>query len=81
MSRFYGTVREVGSDRTAGTRCGHKNIAASAQTYEGSLIAIAETNRDGDTVFRLEVDEEDSAMRGREIFAGTLQELISKLSA
>lgn len=41
MSKFYGQVAAVNGNTTTASRRGFKGIRSSAQTWEGSLIAIA----------------------------------------
>lgn len=76
MANLYG---EVISDRATSTasRCGTRSIRAAAQSWEGSLIAIAR-HINGKTTFELEVNEGSSA-HGDRIFKGTLDQLIEKL--
>lgn len=78
MSKFYGQVCEDGGKTTTASRRGYHNIRASAQAYDGSLIAIAEDDGDG-VRFRLQVDREGSSNMGRTVFCGTLDELIERL--
>ena len=80
MSKFYGQVGEGGGARSFATRCGHQNIRAAAQTWEGSLIAIARKSRDGEIYFEIEINADDSSNYGKTIFSGSLDELAQKLS-
>lgn len=81
MSKFYGMAGEDDSKHTNATRRGFSNIRASAQTYEGSLIAIAEEDKDGEIRFRIQVAKDDSSSIGHTVFCGSLEELIDKLGA
>lgn len=80
MAKFYGTVTGLhnnSSYNTQATRLGYSGIRASAQTWEGSLIVSAYSDKD-DIKFTIEVSNE-SNNRGEVIFDGTLDELKSLL--
>lgn len=81
MSKFYGTVWEGGSGKTSATRRGFQNIKAAAQTWNGSVIVTAKENQDGETIFCIEINKDDSAIYGRNVFEGTLDELIKVFGA
>lgn len=80
MSKYYGETfgyNRNGSGSVA-SRCGHTGIRSAAQSYDGSLIALAIDNKDGDTIFELEIAD-DSSIFGETIFSGTLEELKERL--
>lgn len=76
MSKFYGTIQ---GGRGAATRTGHKGIKACAQSYQGSVIT--ELSYDNDKLMvSISVDTNESTTYGRQIFYGTFDEYIEKLS-
>jgi len=78
MSKFYGTVS--GSAQTEATRRGHDSIRVSAQSWDGSLITRMHYNSDGELVVQLDVSDTSSSCYGRPVFAGTLSELVARLT-
>ena len=77
MSKFYGTV-DGSENRTDATRCGHRYIHVSAQSWDGSLITRMRYNNDGKLFIELEHNTGSSTF-GRTIFRGTMDELLKKL--
>lgn len=77
MASFYG---QVAGDRgrTTASRCGTRSIRSSAQSWDGSVIVVAEEIV-GETIFSIEVSE-DSSIYGRTLFSGTIEELKDKLN-
>ena len=75
MSAFYGTV--IGSAQTAGTRRGHRDIQAAAQSWNGSVIT--RLYYDGDTLMCNLQIAEGSSIYGHTVIIGTLEELRKKL--
>ena len=75
MSKCYGTLI---SDKGRSTKTGNECMRASAQTWHGSLIAVARELKSG-TVFEIEIAD-ISDTHGEIIFSGTLDELKEKLS-
>lgn len=81
MAKFYGQVSEDNTNKTAATRCGNHGIRAAAQTFSGSLIAIAEEDENKEIRFRLQINKDSSSDSGNTVFMGSLDELIQKLNA
>ena len=78
MSKFYGTV-DGSENRTDATRCGHRYIHVSAQSWDGSLITRMNYDRDDRLYVKLEYSDTSSTC-GRTIFTGTMDELLKKLA-
>lgn len=80
MSKYYGSCYAINGNTTVAGRRGYEGIRSAAQTWEGSLIAIAKdkTYKSEETIFELEVSD-DSSMYGETIFTGTLEELKARL--
>ena len=79
MSKFYGMTGEYGTNRKRATRCGHRGIRSSAQSFDGSVITTLYYDGD-DLMARIEIAD-GSAYSGRTMFDGTLDALRTKLSA
>lgn len=79
MSAFYGTT--VGS-RGVATRCGSRNsgIKSSVQSWDYSVITRMFEDNDGKTVVSISVSNGSTSYGDRELFRGTQEELIKKLS-
>ena len=80
MAKFYGQVS--GSANTAATRRGSakSGIKASVQSWDGSVITELNENKDGETIVSVSFSNESSSY-GREVFRGTISELVAKLTA
>ena len=78
MSKYYGSTYAINGTTTVAGRRGFKGIRSAAQTWDGSIIAIARDQQDGTTVFEIELSDE-SSLYGKTVFSGTLEELKSKL--
>ena len=76
MSKFYGQV--FGGKGTA-TRCGHRFIKTSAQSYGGSVQT--ELSYEGDELMVRVSTDSGSSSYGSTIFYGTFDEFVSKLKA
>lgn len=80
MSKFYGTVHDPWGGRGVGTRCGHRGIRTTAQSYDGSVIV--DLSYDGEDELKVEVEvAEGSAAHGKTVFSGGLAELAEALRA
>lgn len=79
MSKYYGQV--IGAAETSAGRRGYHDIRASAQTWNGSIIAVAKDKSYGqeEVEFIIEISDDSSAF-GKEYFIGTLDELKERLS-
>lgn len=80
MAKFYGQVS--GSANTVATRRGSANsgIKASVQSWNGSVITELSEDKDGQTIVSVSFSN-DSSSYGKEVFKGTISELVAKLSA
>ena len=78
MSKFYGTV-DGSENRTDATRCGHRYIHVSAQSWDGSIITRMHYDREGNLIVQLEHND-GSSTYGDTIFHGTMDELLQKLA-
>ena len=80
MAKFYGQVS--GSASTTATRRGSakSGIKASVQSWDGSVIIELNENKDGETIVSVSFSNESSSY-GREVFRGTISELVAKLTA
>ena len=80
MAKFYGQV--CGSANTTATRRGSakSGIKASVQSWDGSVITELNENKDGETIVSVSFSNESSSY-GREVFRGTISELVAKLTA
>lgn len=80
MAKFYGQVS--GSANTTATRRGSakSGIKASVQSWDGSVITELNENKDGETIVSVSFSNESSSY-GREVFRGTISELVAKLTA
>lgn len=75
MSKFYGQVQ--GMAQTIATRRGGRDITASVQSWNGSIITRLYYDRE---VLSVDVRvSEDSTFYGRTIFSGTFAEFIKRL--
>lgn len=75
MSKFYGQAwTEDRTSTTAATRCGHKSINASAQSYDGSIITRLEYDKAGALIVTIEVAG-GSKMHGKTVHRGPLDQL------
>lgn len=80
MSNFYGTVRDPWGGRGVGTRCGHRGIRTTAQSYDGSVIVDLSYGDGGKLEVEVEVAEGSSTF-GETVFNGGLAELADALRA
>ena len=80
MAKFYGQVS--GSANTTATRRGSakSGIKASVQSWDGSVITELNENKDGETIVSVSFSN-DSSSYGKEVFRGTISELVAKLTA
>lgn len=78
MAKYYGTVK---GNRGAATRIGSSSsgLMASAQSWNGSLIAYVHDGDGDEPIFDIEISNGSSAC-GSRVFSGTLSELKEKLS-
>ncbi len=75
MSKFYGqTWTEDRTSSTAATRCGHRSINASAQSYDGSIITRLEYDKAGALVVTIDVAS-GSRTHGETVYRGPLDQL------
>lgn len=76
MSKYYGETFGYNSKGTNGvaSRCGHTGIRSSAQSWDGSVIAVIKDDREGNTIFEIEMTD-DSSIYGDTVFSGTFEEL------
>lgn len=80
MSKFYGqTWTEDRTSATAATRCGHRSINASAQSYDGSIITRLEYDKTGALIVTIDIAR-GSAMHGETVYRGPLDQLESQLN-
>lgn len=79
MSKYYGSTYAINGKTTVAGRRGFKGIRSAAQTWDGSIIAIAKDQEDGKTIFEIELSDE-SSLYGNTVFSGTLDELKAKLA-
>lgn len=75
MSKYYGSTVAIDGNTGVATRRGFKGIRSAAQTFDGSLIAVARDNKDGKTIFEIEINKYDSNLYGKTMFSGTLKDL------
>ena len=80
MSKFYGTARDPWGGRGTATRCGHKGIRTTAQSYDGSVIVDMSYDRNDELVVEVEVSK-GSSTSGTQVFRGRLDELANILLA
>lgn len=78
MSKYYGSTEAINYHTTVASRRGYKGIRSSAQTWDGSLIAVARDSGK-EVVFEIEISDE-SSLYGKTFFSGTLEELKSLLN-
>lgn len=64
MSKFYSTCYEYGSSRSSATRCGHRNIYAAAQSWDGSVITGLSYNDAGDLIIQIQVADDSRSGSG-----------------
>ena len=76
MSKFYG---QVFGGRGTATRCGHRFIKTSVQSYDGSVQTELSYNED-ELMVRVSTTPESSSY-GSTIFYGTFEEFVNKLKA
>lgn len=76
MSKFYG---QVFGGRGTATRCGHRFIKTSVQSYDGSVQT--ELSYEGDELMVRVSTATESSCYGSTIFYGTFEEFVSKLKA
>jgi hypothetical protein len=76
MSKFYGSVL---GHHSPVTRTGHHSIKTTAQSYDGSVITELSYNMDNQLMVSISVDK-GSVTHGRQIFFGTFDEYIDKLT-
>ena len=77
MATYYGQLEGNGNTRATKTGSKKTGIAASAQSYDGSVIVwMHEVN--GENMVRIDMAK-DSAFYGTRVFDGTLDELAEKL--
>lgn len=79
MSKFYATIQGQAGEAT---RRGSVNsgIRASVQSWNGSVITDLSEDKDGKTIVSVSFSN-DSSSYGREVFKGTISELVAKLTA
>jgi hypothetical protein len=77
MAKFFG---QVNGGRGTATRVGHRNIRASAQSYDGSVQTELTYNDEGKLMVRVDTSECISYY-GSMIFYGTFEEFVAKLKA
>lgn len=73
MSKFYGTLNDIGSSRGVATKCGYSCIKASAQSYDGSVSSTLYYDDDNNICVRVEIDD-DSSTGGETYFDGYLDD-------
>lgn len=76
MSKYYGETfgyNSKGSGSVA-SRCGHTGIRSAAQSWDGSVIAVIKSDREGNPIFEIEMAD-DSSIYGDLVFSGTFEEL------
>ena len=78
MSAFYGMVQ---GNRGSATRGGSRasGFKSSVQSYDGSIITYLSYDKDDNLMVTVEASDV-SACYGRQIFYGTYEEYIKKLS-
>lgn len=74
MSKFYGTVGDPWSNRTNATRCGHRGIRSSAQSYDGSVIVELEYDNQGALCVTVRCDDGSSSCYGDTVYRGTFDD-------
>lgn len=75
MSKFYGQAwTEDRTSTTAATRCGHKSISTSAQSYDGSIITRLHYDKAGALIVTIDVAS-DSRTYGDTVYRGPLDQL------
>lgn len=75
MSRFYGKVYEPGSTRTASTRCGHRSIRTSSQSYDGSIICELTYDENDKLNVYLGCNEGSSSFASKTLYQGSFEDL------
>lgn len=81
MRKFYGQAwTEDRTSSTTATRCGHKSINASAQSYDGSIITRLNYDDAGALIVTIEVAS-NSATHGTTVYRGPLNQLANQLDA
>ena len=81
MSKFYGqTWTEDRTSSTTATRCGHRSISASAQSYDGSIITRLEYDKTGALIVTIDIAS-DSRTHGETVYRGPLGQLADQLNA
>lgn len=82
MATYYGTL--TGKARTVASREGShaSGLKATVQSWDGSLIVSVRDNPNDDSnpLFTIEVDCDGSSTSGKEVFDGTLAELVERLA-
>lgn len=76
MSKYYGETCGYNKNGSTGvaSRCGHTGIRSSAQSWDGSVIAVIRDDKEGNPVFEIEITG-DSSIYGDTVFSGTIEEL------
>ena len=77
MSKYYGQV--AGAGQTTASRRGFRNIMASVQSYDGSVIMELQ-EVDGETMLTVEIAD-GSSFSGDVKFYGTLKQFADLLDA
>lgn len=81
MATYYGTL--TGKARTVASREGShvSGLKATVQSWDGSLIVSVRDNPNDDSnpLFTIEVGR-GSSSKGKEVFDGTLAELVERLA-
>ena len=82
MSKYYGETVGYNSKGTGSvaSRCGHTGIRSSAQSWDGSVIAVIRDDKEGNPIFEIEITDE-SSIYGDTVFSGTIEELKEALEA
>ena len=80
MAKFYGQVS--GSANTVATRRGSANsgIKSTVQSWEGCVITELNEEENGKIILTVSVSKESSSY-GTLVFKGTIEELVTKLTA
>lgn len=76
MSKFYGMVQ---GSRGPATRCGHRSIKTSCQSYNGSVITELSYNENNELMVEVSVGKSESTSYGSLLFRGTFNEFVEKL--
>ncbi len=79
MSKFYGQVGDPYGNRTDATRCGHKGIRASAQSWDGSVIVELDYGSDDELRVTVRCADGSSCCMGDTVYRGTFDEFKSDL--